>query len=108
MIDEKILKEKAEKYLVCFNEQCSKHEHCLRWVVGQYVPCEQLSITCVNPKLEKKEDECPAYRNSQPQKIAKGMIHFYDEMYLFLAKYLHTCAKSSTFAPQFKRDCFIH
>ena len=80
MIDEKILKEKAEKYLVCFNEQCPKHEHCLRWMVGQHVPCKQLSITCVNPKIEKKDGECPAYRDSQPQNVAKGMIHFYDEM----------------------------
>ena len=81
MIDEKILKEKAGKYLVCFNEQCSKHEHCLRWMVGQYVPYEQLSITCVNPKVTKKgDDECPAFRDSQPQNVAKGMVHFYDEM----------------------------
>ena len=48
MIDEKILKEKAEKYLVCSNEQFPKHKHCLRWMVGQHVSCEQLSITCVN------------------------------------------------------------
>ena len=80
MIDEKILKEKAEKYLVCFIEQCPKHEHCLRWIVGQHVPCEQFSITCVNPKLAKKKDECPAFRDSRPQNVAKGMIHFYDEM----------------------------
>ena len=55
MIDEKILKEKAGKYLVCFIEQCPKNEHCLRWIVGQHVPCEQLSITCVNSKITKKE-----------------------------------------------------
>jgi len=48
MIDEKILKEKAEKYLVCSNEQFPKHKHCLRWMVGQHVSREQLSITCVN------------------------------------------------------------
>ena len=80
MIDEKILKEKAEKYLVCFNERCPNHEHWLRWIVGQHVSYEQLSITCVNPKIEKKEGECPAYRDSQPQRVAKGMVHFYDEM----------------------------
>lgn len=80
MIDEKILKEKAEKYLVCFNQQCPKHEYCLRWMVGQYVPCEQISITCVNPQIEKKGGECPVYRDSQPQSVAKGMVHFYDEM----------------------------
>ena len=81
MIDEKMLKEKAEKYLVCFNEQCPKHEHCLRWMVGQYVPEQQMAITCVNPNMTKNSaKECPAYRDEKPQPIAKGMIHFYDEM----------------------------
>lgn len=81
MIDEKILKQKAEKYLVCFNDQCPKHEHCLRWQVGLYVPVKQMTITCVNPKLKlSAKGGCSSFREDQIKKVAKGMVHFYDDM----------------------------
>ena len=33
---ETLFREKAKKYLVCFNESCPLHAQCLRWEVGQY------------------------------------------------------------------------
>ncbi|MBR5038165.1 MAG: hypothetical protein IKX65_05535 [Prevotella sp.] len=81
MKDEKALREKAEKYLVCMNEKCPQHEHCLRWQVGQYVSDKQLIITCVNPRNREMTDgKCPFYKDDQPQRVAIGMVHFFDEM----------------------------
>ena len=81
MIDEKVLKEKAEKYLICFNNQCSRHESCLRWLVGQHVSERQMVITCINPRLKlSSKGWCPSYRDNQEKKVAKGMVHFYDNM----------------------------
>ena len=34
---EQLLREKSDNYVVCFNAACNKHEHCLRWQVGQHV-----------------------------------------------------------------------
>ena len=49
MIEEKVLKEIAEKRLICFNEQYPKREHCLLWMVEQYVPNGQMTVTDINP-----------------------------------------------------------
>ena len=81
MIDERILQEKARKYIVCFNGQCTQREHCLRWLVGQHVPETLFAATVVNPRfIATAGGECPAYRNDQPQRIHVGMVHFYDAM----------------------------
>ena len=81
MIDEKTLREKPKGYDVCFCEHCPKHEHCLRWEAGQYASPSNLIVTCVNPHAEHvATDLCPAYRDDRPQRVAKGMLYFYDAM----------------------------
>lgn len=81
MVHRQILKEKAAKYLVCFNENCPLHVHCLRWQVSRFVSDSRLVISCINPNLSQAvEGKCPAYRNDTPQPVARGMVHFYDDM----------------------------
>jgi len=81
MLDETTLRAKAKAYDVCFCEECPKHGHCLRWQVGQYVSPSRQMVTCVNPLAEHvATDQCPAYRDDMPQRVAKGMVYFYDEM----------------------------
>ena len=81
MIAEDILREKAKTYLVCYQDQCPLHSHCLRWQAAQYVPDRLFSVRCVNPKYQGCATEaCPAYRSDQPQRIPVGMVKFYDAM----------------------------
>ena len=81
MIDEMTLREHAKGYDLCFCGHCPRHEHCLRWQVGQYVSPSRQTVTCVNPLAEHvATDQCPAYRDDMPQRVAKGMVYFYDEM----------------------------
>lgn len=79
MTDENILKEKATKYLLCFNDNCPRHVHCLHWQVALYVSEELPIVTFVNPRFKQVvTNECSYYRDDTPQRVAKGMIHFYD------------------------------
>lgn len=79
MIDENILREKATKYLLCFKDNCPRHIRCLHWQVAQYVSEELPIVTCVNPRFKQVEtNECPYYHDDTPQRVAKGMIHFYE------------------------------
>lgn len=81
MIDENILREKAKNYIVCFNNECPLHEHCLRWQVGLYVPEQRYSVICFNPNhMHYEGDTCPGYRSDQPQRIPRGMVNFYAAM----------------------------
>lgn len=81
MIDETTLKEHVSNYNLCFCDKCPQHTHCLRWLVGQYVPATRQLVTCINPHGELvTTDQCPAYRDDTPQRVARGMVHFYDEM----------------------------
>ena len=38
MKTELLMKKANEGYIVCHEQQCPLHEHCLRWHVGQHVP----------------------------------------------------------------------
>jgi len=81
MIDQKVLEEKAQKYIVCFDGRCPLHEHCLRWQVGQYVPASYFSVSCVNPNhVRADRGECIAYRDDRPLRVPVGMVHFYEAM----------------------------
>ena len=81
MIDAKILREKAQGYIVCFHKECPLHEHCLHWQAGCYVPERMFSVNCFNPRHSHAgSNSCPGYRSDQPQRIARGMVGFYSEM----------------------------
>ena len=89
MLDEKTLQEKACKYLVCFNEQCLRHEHCLRWQVGLHVPADRWIVTTINPRnTYVAAGECPYYRDDKPVRIPKGMVNFFEDMPLKQARFI--------------------
>ncbi|MBR1932215.1 MAG: hypothetical protein IJ841_00810 [Prevotella sp.] len=80
MTDQEILRSRGEKYVVCFSGDCQRREHCLRWQVGSVVTGDRQVLTCVNPRIEKNADGCSMFRSDQPQRVARGMVHFYDQM----------------------------
>ena len=78
---EKLFREKAETYLVCFNEKCSVRDHCLRWEVGEYVTSRYIAVTSINPKkVNDGGADCPQYRDDKPTRHAIGMTNFYYDM----------------------------
>lgn len=95
MTDENILKEKAAKYLLCNNDNCPRHVHCLRWQVAQYVSEELPIVTSVNPRFKQVvTNECSYYRDDTPQRVVKGMIHFYE----IIPRKLETAIKADLIA----------
>lgn len=80
-MDEKLLKEKAKHYLVCYYEPCQQREHCLRWLAGPYVPETDMVQTCVNmTSKEVREGRCPFYKPDTPVMMGRGFTHLYDNM----------------------------
>lgn len=77
-----LFREKAEKYVCCFNEQCPLHSHCLRWEVGQYIDPAKPTVNCVNPRYQDVTDgQCKMYRNNQLVTMPVGMkTRFYQDM----------------------------
>ena len=94
-----LFRNKAEKYLCCFNERCPRHDHCLRWEVGQYYSPTCHAVTCVNPRYQTAADGlCDLYRDDQPVIMPLGMkTRFYHDMPAHTAKAIkrrliaHTC-----------------
>lgn len=81
MIDENILRKRAQNYIVCFNSECPLHEHCLRWQTGHYVSERPYSVSCFNPRHRHAgSDSCPGYRSDHPQRVPRGMVGFYAAM----------------------------
>lgn len=81
-IKEETFRKKANDYLVCYNEYCARHEHCLRWQVGKYVKPSLQAVTCINPNYAPAvEGRCDFYRDDQPVKMPIGMkTKFYEDM----------------------------
>ena len=81
MTQEEILREKSEHYLLCYVNECSRHETCLRWLVGQQSKKEAIVTESVNPmNPEVREGKCPMYRENTTASYAIGMMHFFDQM----------------------------
>ena len=80
-MNEKLLKEKAESYLACYNGQCPRREHCLHWIVGPYVPENLLTKECVNvTNAQMRAGRCFFYRPDTLRRMKRGMLNFYEEM----------------------------
>ena len=78
---EQIFREKAEKYMVCFNAECPLHEQCLRWTVGHYVDSACHVVTCVNPRYAPAaKGRCDLFRDNRPITMPIGMTGFYRDM----------------------------
>lgn len=80
MEEQEIFKKKAENgYEVCFTTKCPLKNQCLRWLVGQQIPATRSFCICVNPQFEGvSTKKCAFYRNSEKVKLAKGMMHIFN------------------------------
>ena len=85
---EQLLRENSDKYVVCFNAACNKHEHCLRWQVGQHVSERVWMVKCVNQCYAPVvAGQCDCYRDDKPLVMPVGMKeHFYDDIPLGKAR----------------------
>ena len=77
---EQLFREKAKKYLACFNGGCPLREQCLRWTVGQYVDIDVRVVTCVNPRYTLVGEGCDLFRDNRPITMPVGMTRFYHDM----------------------------
>ena len=81
MIDKRQFEERAEHYLVCYNEKCERSGHCLRHIAASYVAETVRVKECVNPTFaEVKAGRCPFFRPDSPMLMRRGFTHLYDEM----------------------------
>lgn len=81
MTKEERFKERAATGNVCLNVDCPQREHCLRWQLREYVPRDRVFVMSVNPRYKGvAQGQCPAFRSDERITLAKGMVHFYDEM----------------------------
>ncbi len=79
---ETLFRQKADHYLCCYNADCPRHDHCLRWEVGQHIDPERHVATCVSPFYQKAADnQCDLFRDNQPVTMPVGMkTRFYHDM----------------------------
>ena len=77
---EQLFREKAGKYLVCFNGECPLREQCLRWTVGHYVDPALRVVTSVNPHYALAGEGCDLFRDNRPVTMPVGMTRFYLDM----------------------------
>ena len=99
---EEVMREAAKKYLCCFNEQCPRHEQCLRWEVGRYIDRSRHLARCINPRYEGADDgACAFFRDNTPQVMPVGMReNFYLDMPAYMAKAIkrrlidHNCRRT--------------
>lgn len=81
MTDEKVFAAHAKGYLLCYNERCNRHEHCLRWLVKDYAPKDVPLISIVNPNHKTHTGAtCRYFRSDTRKRMAVGMTTFFDEM----------------------------
>ena len=71
MTDRKLLKEKiGQGFIPCFNSDCPRHEHCLRWHGREFVNTKQLVVRCVNPAIS--GDDCLMFSLDEKVHMALG------------------------------------
>ena len=57
------------------------HKQCLRWILKDYVPDDQLIVNAINPRYKKPIGAgCPEFKSSEKRLMAIGMTMFYEEM----------------------------
>ena len=78
---ESLFREKAEKYLVCYSEQCPLREHCLRAILSHYVPESRPVTTSVNlnsPQVQ--TEQCRFYRSDEIRRMPVGLTWLCHDM----------------------------
>lgn len=79
--DANIFRQKADHYLVCFNDLCPCREQCLRWLTGIYTDPQLVSTVSVNLRNPKVGGEqCLLFRPKVRIIMKRGMMQFYVNM----------------------------
>ena len=68
-------------YPVCYTQTCPQREHCLHYLICNYVPKDRYcadSINLNNPKMQTKN--CPMYQNDQLIRMPLGISKMYYDM----------------------------
>ena len=74
-----IFRQKAESYLICYNDQCERSSQCLRRKLADYVPATRRIVESVNADyVASQQGECVYFRSAEPMVQKKGLKHFYD------------------------------
>ena len=81
MTEKELFTMHTRNYMLCYNEHCEKREQCLRWILKDYVPHNQLMVSAINPRYTSGNTAmCRNFRNSEKRLMGIGMIRFYDEI----------------------------
>ncbi|MBQ8467599.1 MAG: hypothetical protein IJ546_07910 [Prevotella sp.] len=81
MSEDQILTQKARTELCCFSDHCVLRDHCLRRRLPHYLPTENRLISCMNPRYKDFDgDRCDMYVADQKVRMARGMLHLFDDM----------------------------
>lgn len=78
---EELFRERAAHYPVCHSQDCPIKEHCLRYILKDYVPDSLSAHTCINlrnPQMQRPD--CPQYRQSEPVRMPLGLKQMYHDM----------------------------
>lgn len=76
-----MFREKAQHYLLCMNDKCSRKEHCLRWLVAQLTPDDLRIVNVINPyRKDVVEGNCIDFRSDKKRRMARGMVNFYENI----------------------------
>ena len=75
IVDEALLRKKADEgYIVCYKADCSHHEECLRYLVGQHGQTLSRVVSAVNQlNIDVQAGNCPMYKYAGKQLMARGM-----------------------------------
>ena len=68
-------------YAVCIHTDCPMAKGCLHQIAYQQLLPERTFMRLVNPQKCEKSAQCPFFRDSTPQKYAKGFTKFQKRMF---------------------------
>ena len=79
--EQSLLRERSRHYLLCYNVTCTRKDHCLHWLVGQWASDDTLYATVVNPyRKDVVAGTCTDYCSNAKVKMARGMLNFYENI----------------------------
>ena len=79
--EQSLLRERSRHYLLCYNATCSRKDHCLHWLVGQWASDDTLYATVVNPyRKDVVTGICTDFCSNAKVKMARGMLNFYENI----------------------------
>jgi hypothetical protein len=68
---------------LCFNRDCPRCEGCLRYVAGRHIPADRDCGPAVYPTALGSDGQCRWFRTAEPQQVAWGFAHVFDNVRRF-------------------------